>query len=121
FDGAHVANYHPITWLSHMLDNQLFGPAPGPQHLVNLLFHALNSVLVFLVFQRMTGHTWASAFLGAMFALHPEHVESVAWIAERKDVLSALFWLLTMWAYVAYVERPNWGRYALTLALFAGG
>ncbi len=121
FDGVHVANYHPLTWLSHMLDNQLFGPKPGPQHLVNLLFHAINSVLVFVVFQRMTGHTWASAFLGGLFALHPEHVESVAWIAERKDVLSAMFWLLTMWAYAAYVERPRWWRYALALLLFAAG
>ena len=121
FADGHVANYHPLTWLSHMLDNQLFGPDPGPAHLVNLFLHAVNAVLVFLVFQRMTAHTWASAFIAGLFAVHPQHVESVAWVSERKDVLSALFWLLTMWAYVAYVERPNWPRYTLTLVLFALG
>ena len=121
FDGAHVANYHPLTWLSHMLDHQLFGPDPGPQHLVNLLFHAINSVLVFVVFQRMTGQTWASAFLGALFAVHPQHVESVAWVAERKDVLGAFFWILTTLAYVRWLDRPGSGRFALVVLLYALG
>jgi Tfp pilus assembly protein PilF len=117
----HGANWHPLTWLSLMLDCWLFGVKPGPLHLVNVLFHIANMLLFFIVFNRMTKALWQSAFIAALFALHPLHVESVAWIAERKDVLSTLFWLLTMLAYVRYVERSSAGRYILALIFFALG
>ena len=96
--------WHPLTWVSHMLDCQLFGLNPTGHHLVNLLLHTLNTVLVFLVFRRMTGAVWRCAVLAVLFALHPLQVDTVAWVAERKNLLSALFWLLTMWAYVSYAE-----------------
>ena len=115
------ANWHPLTWLSLMLDCELFGVKPGPLHLVNVLFHIVNTLLLFIVFNRMTKALWQSVFVAALFALHPLHVESVAWIAERKDVLSTLFWLLTMLAYVRYVERSSAGRYILALIFFALG
>jgi hypothetical protein len=117
----HGANWHPLTWLSLMLDCQLFGVQPGALHLVNVLFHVANTLLLFIVFNRMTKALWQSAFIAALFALHPLHVESVAWIAERKDVLSTLFWLLTMLAYVRYVERSSAGRYILVIMFFALG
>jgi Flp pilus assembly protein TadD len=112
FTTMHAANWHPLTWLSLMLDIQLFGPRPGALHLVNVLFHAVNAVLLFLILARMTGAQWRSAFVAALFALHPLHVESVAWVAERKDVLSVLFGLLTLWAYLRYAARPDIRRYA---------
>ena len=84
-----------------MLDVQLFGLNPGPQHVTNLVLHIANTLLLFWLLRRMTGAIWRSAFVAALFALHPLHVESVAWISERKDVLSTLFWLLTMWAYTS--------------------
>ena len=121
FTTGHSANWHPLTWLSHMLDCQLFGLNPGLHHLTSLLLHAANSVLLFWVLKRMTGARWPSAFAAALFALHPLHVESVAWVAERKDVLSTLFWLLALWAYARYAERPGGGRYGLSLALFLLG
>lgn len=121
FVGSHVANYHPLTWLSHMLDCQLFGPDPGWHHRINLLLHVVNSVLLFLVLRRMTGRDWCSAFVAFLFALHPQHVESVAWISERKDVLSGLFWMLTLCAWVWYVERRSWQRYSLAMLTFALG
>ena len=105
FTTGHASNWHPLTWLSHMLDWQLFGNSPGAFHLVNLAFHIANTLLLLLVLQRMTGALWRSAFVAGLFALHPIHVESVAWISERKDVLSTLFFLLTVWAYAAYAER----------------
>jgi len=105
------ANWHPLTWLSHMLDVQLFGLNPAGHHLTNLLLHMANVLLLFGVLQQMTGAVWRSALVAALFALHPLNVESVAWVAERKNVLSTLFWLLTMAAYVRYVRKPNWGRY----------
>ena len=108
FRTGHASNWHPLTWLSHMLDCQLFGDHPGAFHLVNLVFHIANTLLLFLVLRRMTGALWRSAFVAALFALHPLHVESVAWISERKDVLSTLFFLLTLWAYSRYA-RPNPG------------
>jgi protein O-mannosyl-transferase len=114
-------NWHPLTWLSHMLDCQLFGLNAGAHHLVNVLFHIANALLLFGVLRRMTAAPWRSAFVAGLFALHPLHVESVAWVAERKDLLSALFWMLTMWAYVRHVERPNGARYWLTLGLYALG
>jgi protein O-mannosyl-transferase len=97
--------WHPLTWLSIMLDCQLFGLRAGGHHLTSLLLHAANTVLVFLVFRRMTDATWRSVFVAALFGLHPLHVESVAWAAERKDVLSTLFWLLTMLMYLRYAEE----------------
>jgi len=107
-----------MTWLSHMLDCELFGLNPGMHHLTNLLFHMANSILLFLILRRMTGAIWQSAFVAALFALHPLHVESVAWVAERKDVLSTLFWMLTMWVYVLYAERPGLNRYLIMILLF---
>jgi len=96
--------WHPLTWLSHMLDCELFGLNPGWHHLVSLGFHVANTLLLFTVLQRMTGALWRSAMVAALFALHPLHVESVAWIAERKDVLSGFFFFLTLWAYARYTE-----------------
>ena len=121
FTTPHAANYHPLTWLSHMLDVELFGLNPRGHHLTNVFFHLLNTLLLFLALQRMTGALWRSGFVAALFALHPLHVESVAWVAERKDVLSTLFWMLTLWAYIRYVERPKPIRYLLTLLAFALG
>ena len=121
FTTDRASNWHPLTWLSHMLDVTLFGPSPGPMHLVNVLLHALAAVVLFLALLRMTGAAWASAFVAALFALHPTRAESVAWIAERKDVLSGLFWMLTLWAYAAFVQRGGAWRYALVLLAFALG
>src|SRR5512137_1751055 len=97
-----LANWHPLTWLSHMLDVQLFGMNPGPHHLVSVLFHVLNTILVFWILRQTTGALWRSAVVAALFALHPLHVESVAWVSERKDVLSTFFVMLTLWAYHRY-------------------
>jgi tetratricopeptide (TPR) repeat protein len=121
FTTAYAANWHPLTWLSHMVDCQIFGLNPGPQHLVSVLLHVANTLLLFLIFQNLTGAQWKSAFVAALFALHPLHVESVAWIAERKDVLSTLFWLLTLWAYARYVQKPGLNRYLLTVIPFVLG
>ena len=103
--------WHPMTWLSHLLDVQLYGLDAGPHHVTSLLIHAVTTVLIFVLFRRMTGTTGRSAFVAAVFAVHPLHVESVVWIAERKDVLSTLFWSLTVLAYVTYVSGPNLARY----------
>src|ERR1019366_7783958 len=105
FGGSHASNWHPLTWLSHMLDCQMFGLKPGAHHLVNLGFHVANSLLLFLVLRLMSGAVWRSAVVAALFAWHPLHVESVAWIAERKDLLSAFFFLLTIWAYARYAGK----------------
>jgi len=121
FTTTEQANWHPLTWLSHMLDCQLFGLNPGAHHLTSLFLHLANVLLLFAVLRRMTGALWRPAFVSALFALHPLHVESVAWVAERKDVLSTLFWLLTMLAYAGYAERPTRARYVLTLVAFALG
>ena len=121
FTSFHIGNWHPLTWISHMLDCELFGLKPGMHHLTNLLFHTVNTLLLFLVLRRMTGSIWRSGFVAALFALHPLHVESVAWIAERKDVLSTLFWMLTLWTYVRYCERPAAFRYFLILIFFSLG
>jgi tetratricopeptide (TPR) repeat protein len=104
FRSTAACNWHPLTWLSHMLDVQLFGLQPWGHHLTSILLHAMNTVLVFLVFKRMTGSVWRSCFVAAVFGLHPLHVESVAWISERKDVLSTFFWMLTLWAYAQYAR-----------------
>jgi tetratricopeptide (TPR) repeat protein len=116
---GHSPYWHPVTWLSHMLDVTLFGADAGAYHITNLVLHMANTVLVFELFRRMTRETGPSAFVAAVFAAHPLHVESVAWIAERKDVLSTFFWVLTILAYVAYVRRRAWTRYAAMLALYA--
>ncbi len=121
FTANHASNWHPFTWLSHILDYQLFKDWAGGYHLVNVLFHILNTLILFYVFVRMTGTLWPSAFVAAAFALHPLHVESVAWIAERKDVLSAFFWLLTMWAYSYYVRNLKLKWYLTTFVLFILG
>ena len=115
------ANWFPLTWLSHMLDVELFGLDPRWHHLSNLLFHVANTLLLFLVLQRMTRALWQSAFVAALFGVHPLHVESVAWVAERKDVLSTFFWMLTLAAYCSYVEKPKLQRYLLVVLSFAVG
>jgi Flp pilus assembly protein TadD len=121
FTATEGGNWHPLTWMSHMLDWQIYGMNPGGHHFTSVLFHVANSVLLLLVMTRMTGALWRSAFVAALFALHPLHVESVAWVAERKDVLSTLFWMLTMWTYVRYAERPSRKKYLLILVAFALG
>jgi tetratricopeptide (TPR) repeat protein len=121
FTTAHAYNWHPITWLSHILDCQLFGLNPGWHHLVSLLFHTANALLLFYVLKSTTGLLWQSAFAAALFALHPLHVESVAWASERKDILSTFFGLLTIAAYVRYVKRPQIGYYLSALLAFALG
>ncbi|MGA2781880.1 MAG: tetratricopeptide repeat protein [Smithella sp.] len=113
--------WHPVTWLSLMLDYQIFGLNPSGYHLINLFFHVMNTVLLFLILHRMTKKLWPSAFVAALFAIHPLHVESVAWIAERKDVLSTFFWMLTMGAYSYYVEHPGLRRYFFVLLFFILG
>ena len=97
--------WHPLTWVSHMVDCQLYGLRPWSHHLTSLLLHAANTLLVFIVFRRMTGASWRCAFLAALFALHPLQVDTVAWVAERKNLLSTLFWLLTIWAYARYAQK----------------
>jgi protein O-mannosyl-transferase len=116
------SNWHPLTWLSHTLDGQLFGPSPGAHHGTNVLLHAAGAVALFLVLRRMTGDFWQSGFVAAAFAIHPLHVESVAWVAERKDLLSGLFFMLTLGAYLGYVRhRFSWARYLAVVACFALG
>ena len=121
FTAGKVSYWHPLTWFSHMLDCELYGLRPGPHHLTNLIIHIANSLLVFLVFRGMTGAVWRSAFVAAVFALHPVNVDSVAWVAERKNVLSTLFWFLTLWGYASYVRRGGAERYLVTLLLFVLG
>jgi hypothetical protein len=118
---GYAANWHPLTWVSHMLDIQLFGMNAGAHHATNVILHIANTALLFGVLARMTGAVWRSLFVAGLFALHPIHVESVAWISERKDVLSALFWMLTLWAYGSYVRQPRPSRYLGVVALFALG
>jgi hypothetical protein len=121
FTTSHAGYWQPLTWLSFVMDYQLFGLNPGGYHFVNLLLHIINSLLLFLILNRMTHALWKSAFVAALFAFHPLHVESVAWIAERKDVLSAFFWMLTMGAYVFYAEKSGLKKYLLTLLFFSLG
>jgi hypothetical protein len=121
FTAFHAANWHPLTWLSHMADVELFGLDPGRHHQVNVLLHALDTVLLFLFLLLATGATWRSALAAALFAVHPLHVESVAWISERKDVLSTLFWLVTCLAWLGYVRRPSPARYAGVMVAYGLG
>jgi len=121
FTTGRMGNWNPLTWLSHMLDVQLFGLQPGAHHLVSVALHVANTLLLFGVWQRMTAAPWPSLVVAALFGLHPLHVESVAWISERKDVLSTLGWFLTLWAYARYVETRARRWYAATAAAFALG
>jgi tetratricopeptide (TPR) repeat protein len=121
FTSTEKANWHPLTWISHMADAQLYGISPKGHHFTSILLHAVNTALLFLLLYRLTAAYWRSAFVAALFAAHPLHVESVAWVAERKDVLSTLFFLLVLLAYTRFVERPGAWRYAVTLTLFACG
>ena len=113
--------WHPLTWVSHMLDYQLYGSNPMGHHLTNLFLHIVSALLVFIVFLSMTGGVLQSGFVAAIFALHPINVESIAWIAERKNVLSTLFWFLTIWAYLGYVKKSTVKRYGLVFLFFALG
>ena len=121
FTHVHSHNWHPLTTMSHMLDWQLFGAKPGAHHFVNVLLHTIGAVLLFLALEQMTGGIWRSAFVAAIFAIHPLHVESVAWISERKDVLSGVFFVLTLLAYFRYTRKPGVGRYLTMSFLFACG
>jgi len=121
FTHSFAGNWFPLTWISHMVDCQLFGLDAGGHHFTNLALHTAAALLLFATLRRITGARWRSAFVAALFALHPLHVESVAWVAERKDVLSAFFWMVTLWCYAGYAARPTPARYAWTLAAFALG
>jgi protein O-mannosyl-transferase len=121
FTSADAANWFPLTWLSHMLDFQLFNLSAGWHHITSVLIHALSTVLLFAFLNRATRALWPSAFVAFLFALHPLHVESVAWISERKDVLSAFFWFLTLFAYTRYAERRTARRYGVVLVAFCLG
>lgn len=115
------ANWFPLTRVSHVADVQMFGLDAGAHHVTNVVLHAITALLLFALLKRITRTTWPSAFVAFVFAIHPLHVESVAWISERKDVLSALFWILTLWAYILYIQRPNPLRYAAIIVLFCCG
>ncbi len=121
FTSFHAANWHPLTWLSHMLDCELFGLNPGAQHFVNVLFHAANAALLFVLLLRLTNALWPAAFVAALFAWHPLHVESVAWIAERKDVLSTFFALLALLSYAKFVKENCRRSFWFALIFFALG
>ena len=121
FAHTHALNWHPLTTLSHMLDCQLYGLKAGGHHLTNIILHTISVLLLFLMLKQITGALWQSAFVAALFAIHPLHVESVAWIAERKDVLSAVFFMLTLAAYARYARAPSTPRYLLVALLFACG
>ena len=122
FTEFHSANWHPLTWISHQLDATLFGLNSGGHHATNVIFHLINSILAFVVFNKYTNCFWKSTIVAALFAIHPLHVESVAWISERKDVLSTIIWFLTMWTYYGYVKNnKNRNCYLLTLLLFVLG
>ena len=121
FSGKHSGNWHPLTTLSHMLDCQLWGSHAGGHHLTNIVLHTIAVVLLFLILLQMTGALWRSAFVAAVFAIHPLRIESVAWISERKDVLSAVFFMLTLGLYVRYVRYPSVKRYLAVVSSFALG
>jgi len=127
FQTGAASNWHPLTWLSHLADVQLYGMDPAGHHLTSVLLHAINGALLFLILRRMTGAYWRSLVVAALFALHPLRVESVVWVSERKDVLSTFFWMLTVWAYVRYSEefKVQSSRfkvfYALALVFFVLG
>jgi hypothetical protein len=121
FTSFHAAIWSPLVWLSFMLDVEIAGAAPRTFHATNFLLHTASSLLLFELLDRATGARWKSAWVAALFAVHPLHVESVAWISERKDVLSGLFWFLTMLLWLRWVERPGRLRYALVIGSFGLG
>ena len=121
FSFKSLTYWHPVVWLSHMLDCHIYGLIPGMHHTVGLIFHIANSLLVFMALKQMTGALWRSAIVTALFALHPINVESVAWVAERKNVLSTFFWMLTMLTYIFYSKQPSFYRYLTTILLFVLG
>ena len=121
FTHVHASNWHPLTWISHMADSHLYGLNPRGHHLTSVVLHAVNAILLFLLVRQMTASLWRSFFVAALFAVHPLRVESVAWVAERKDVLSGLFFMLTLMAYTRYARAPDRARYALVAALFTLG
>ena len=121
FTTPHFHMWHPLTSLSHILDFQLYGLNPAWHHLTSLLFHIANTLLLFGILKRVTAAVWPSAFVAAVFAIHPLNVESVAWVAERKNVLSGFFWMLTIATYIRYAERPSIGRFLLVVLVFALG
>ncbi len=118
-----TGNYHPLTWLSLMLDSDLqgTGPVPAGYHVTNVILHVLGAVLLYLALEALTASPWRSALVALLFAIHPLRVESVAWVSERKDVLSGCLAFATLLAYAAYARRPHWGRYLLVAILFALG
>ncbi|HSG05510.1 MAG TPA: hypothetical protein VLB09_03830, partial [Nitrospiria bacterium] len=120
-DSPNADFWIPLTFISHMLAAELFGMEPAGHHVMNLVLHVLNTLLLFLVLRKMTAAVWPSAFVAALFSIHPLHVESVAWVTERKDVLSAFFLMLTLLAYGFYREKPGAGRYGLVAVSFALG
>jgi hypothetical protein len=120
-NAGYTGNWHPLTWLSHMADIELFGLDPGSHHLMNLFLHTASTALLFIVLRSMTGAFWRSAVVAALFAVHPLNVESVAWVAERKNVLSTALWFLTVGAYGHYVRRPRVGAYLGVISVFALG
>jgi Tfp pilus assembly protein PilF len=121
FTTYEFANWHPLTWLSHMLDCELFGLSSSWHHVTNLVLHLANVALLFGLLESLTGKVGRSAFVAALFAIHPLNVESVAWLAERKNLLCTLFWLLALWAYFRYVRHPDWNRYSLVVTMFVLG
>ncbi len=121
FTSFHPSNWHPLTWLSHMLDVSVFGVDPGWHHLVNVFFHGANSLLIYFFFRFVLGEVWPAMLIAAVFLIHPMHVESVAWVAERKDLLSAFFFLIVLHCYRIYVGQPTLTRYALVLLFFVLG
>ena len=121
FTSGHAANWHPLTWISHMLDCELYGLNPMGHHWTNIQIHVANTILLFLVLSWMTGALWQSSLVAALFAVHPLHVESVVWVAERKDVLCTLFWILSMWAYAGYVRYSTKIHYVSSIILFTLG
>jgi tetratricopeptide (TPR) repeat protein len=121
FSSFHAANWHPLTWLSLMVDYQLYGLKPAGYHLTNLLFHVLNAIVLFFAIRALTGTLWRSALVAALFALHPLHVESVAWVSERKDVLCAFFMFITLFCYASFARQKQWGHYIATLFFFVMG
>ncbi len=118
---VHTGYWHPLTWVSHMLDYQIFGSRVGGHHWTNVIFHIANSVLLYIILKRVSGAAWRSAFVAALFAVHPLNVESVAWVSERKNVLCTFFWFAGMWSYAYYLERPTRYRYFLILMAFSLG
>ncbi len=121
FTASYISNWHPLTWVSLMLDSGLYGRHPGGYHWTNVILHLLGVMILFIALERMTGRLWCSGLTAALFSVHPLHVESVAWVAERKDVLCGLFWMLGLWGYVRYAERPGLIRYGWVILFFVAG